>query len=41
MKILILGGTGVISTSIVELLGGHETTLFNRSGSIPANADGT
>jgi len=38
MKILILGGTGIISTSMAELTDGHEVLLFNRSGAVPQNA---
>ncbi|MCL1817417.1 MAG: NAD-dependent epimerase/dehydratase family protein [Spirochaetaceae bacterium] len=40
MKVLILGGTGVISRAITENLiaGGHDVTLFNRGTKSPAFA---
>ena len=38
MKVLILGGTGVISRAITEnlLAGGHDVTHFNRGTKKPA-----
>ncbi len=42
MKILIIGGTGLISTSISRQLisAGHELTLYNRGETIPRLPEG-